>query len=201
MASTKISGLTGVTSAGLAQELLVNDNGTTKKMTIEKVLALIGIYKGVLGSDHTNSSTTGTEAFSIASLPAGTYWFENRYLAHSSSATCGPTFGVNFTGTATTGTTTLMAVTGGGGSSTGNVAVSLASSGLLEGCVKVGFATTAAIQTLTSFATISSAALYIHRGWFVATTSGDFEVWHASELAATLTTLVAGSTITLYRVA
>ena len=103
MADTKISALTAATAAAAANELAINEAGTSKKVTADQLEYLFGIRKTTLASAYSNGSTTGTEVsdLSFTSLTAGTYYVKWMLLMQSIATTTAPKFGVNYTGTVT----------------------------------------------------------------------------------------------------
>lgn len=204
MADTKISALPAASAAAGANELPINEAGTTKKLTLEQIRDLLGIYKAAAASDHAISSTTATEVtdLQIAGLAAGTYVFQFNIIAQSATSTVSPMFGVNFTGTASpivlrlrypgTGTTAISGVADNDGATSGQIEESVA---------KLAFTTTAPNLGATGgVAATGQNILYIIEGVMVVTASGDLELWHGSE-TATSTTLKAGSSVVVTRTA
>src|SRR3990167_3104001 len=107
MADTKISALAAVTAAAGANELAVNEAGTSKKVSVTQLAAYlqtIGLPRIThLGSNYTNATTTGTAitGLTFAGLVAGTYHVTWILLVQSVATTTSPKFGVNYTGTIT----------------------------------------------------------------------------------------------------
>jgi hypothetical protein len=72
MADTKISALTAAASALAADELPVNEAGTTKKVTLTQIMALTGdSVQNVSTSDQTISATTAYVTNSNIAVPVG----------------------------------------------------------------------------------------------------------------------------------
>lgn len=201
MADTKISALTAASAAASANELPINEAGSSKKITLAQVLAWLqtqGLPRvAKLTSDHAISSTTATEVtgLQVASLPVGTHAFEFFILAQSATATVSPMFGINFTGTATgrwhlrtvtTGTTAITGVADDVGANTGQT---------VEGVAQTAFSTSTPNMGFTGgVATTGANILYIIEGVLEVTVAGDLELWHGSE-TATSTTVKAGSCV------
>lgn len=206
MADTKVSALSAVAAAAGAQEIPVNDSGTSKKLTVTQLLTYLQT-KGMnrvwsLGSTHTISSTTATEVTGLgaATLEAGTYEFRFQLIVQSATTTVGIGLGINFTGTAavrtilmtypSTGTTAISGVMDDVGAGTGQT---------MEHNVQTGFTTTAPNMINTAgFATQNANVPVIIEGILVVTVSGDLELWHSSE-TATATSVMAGSSLVVVR--
>lgn len=93
MADTKISALPAVTTPAVTDEFVVNQGGTSKKITRQQ---LLDQERYMLRQDATrNLSNVNTEqalfdaAYDTLTLPVGTYRFEMTILLSSMSATSG----------------------------------------------------------------------------------------------------------------
>jgi hypothetical protein len=204
MADTKVSALTAVSAAAGAQELPCNDAGTSKKVTVTQLKSFINPTTVVaLSSNATaNATTTGVEITGLQAtgIAAGTYIFQYFIRGQSSAAGTGLKFGINFTGTTTfvfanlyqngTGTT---AVTG-----TGDQVNTAAQ--ICEVFGSRSLSTTAPnLGPTLGVDTANADILYTIEGMIQVSTSGDLELWHGSETAAS-TQVMAGSCLFLTKV-
>ncbi len=210
MADTKISALTAVSTAAGANELAVNEAGTSKKVTlsqIETYLQTRGMPRITqLTSQHSIASTTGTEVTGLQqTLEAGTYVFRYHLIIRQATATTdAPQFGVNFTGTASKqnfvlswpdASTALTASTG----IMDNVGIKTA--GFMDAMAHNAFSTTAPnLGTTVGVAATAADHLCWIDGLIVVTASGDLELWRAAEGANASTTEV-GSSLVVIRTA
>ena len=107
MADTKISALAAASAAAAANELAINEAGTSKKLTIAQIVTYLqanGMPRvRQLTSQHSVSSTTATKVTDLdMTLETGTYTFEYYLYERSATITVAPLFGLNFsTGSAT----------------------------------------------------------------------------------------------------
>ena len=209
MADQKVSALTAATVAALANELPINEAGTSKKISITQLVTLLqslGMARVKrLGSQHANSSTTGTEVTDLTmALEAGTYQVQYNLIVRSATATVGPMFGVNFTGTAAVKTfqmqwadasTALTAYTD-DMSDDGTKGL-----GVIAGMNTKAYQTTAPNlgTTVGVKVTASDVGAYI-QGTLIVTVAGNLALWHSSE-TATATSLEVGSSLSVIRVA
>jgi len=207
VADTKTSALSAASAAAGANEIPINEAGTSKKVTVTQIrdyLKTLGLPEIVrLSSDHAISSVTATEVTGLqfTGLVAGTYIFEYFVLAQSATSTVSPMLGINFTGTATarfrmrypgTGTTAISGVADDVGATSGQIEESVA---------QTTFSTTTPNLGATGgVATTGTNILYIIEGVLIVTATGDLEVWHGSE-TATSTTVKTDSCGRLTRVA
>jgi hypothetical protein len=205
MADVKISEFTASTATAIAGiEIPINEAGTSKKITMTQLADLLGFYKAVLASSHAITSTTATEAMSVAIPAAGTYWYEMFVIVESALLTEGVYLGVNYTGTVTaarcrhelwfvsTGTTAGTAIP----DDTGGIAGQD-----VEASHQTAFSTTAPnLQMLGVAAGDVSMPIYI-TGILTATASGDLELWHGCETGGAETRVMAGTAIIVTRVA
>lgn len=215
MADTKISALTAATAAALANELAINEAGTSKKVTLQQVADLMkkrvagatmvaGDYENwlVLAANSGNITGTGfVTVMEVTAVGAGRYWFRCE-LIYQTTAT---TTGINVTATHT-GTTTTWIMRAGipttGGTAATKAAVSVAQAttlGLWE--TEVELTKGAAIGTLSNFAISVNAAntnqIVVIEGSFIVTVSGSFQIQLSAELAALVCTAREGSFLEL----
>jgi hypothetical protein len=198
MADTKISALTAASAAALANEMAVNDAGTTKKVTGTQLNALFGIYKAVLGSAHAISSTTGTEVLQLSLPGAGVYTFDIMVLAQTATTTVAVKLGVNYTGTYTADGTRFFCMAPSSSTTTSTNAVIddvSATAQWMTAIPHLTFTTTAGnLLWATGYTTTGTDIIHYIRGILTATGAGDLELWHGSE-TATSTTVSAGTSI------
>lgn len=155
----------------------------------------------VLGSDHSNSTTTPTKIsdLSVASLPVGTYVAEWFIDYQSGATTTGIRFDVNFTGTLSeiVWNQTWIDV-----SATASTAAADQDEVLSTGGVVGGFASraagTAGRGTTISVDTANADLFMRITALFTVTVAGDLELYHGSEVAAA-STVKAGSALNLRR--
>jgi hypothetical protein len=209
MADTKVSALTAASVAALANELPINEAGTSKKITLTQVQALLqtlGMTRVfALGTTHAISSVTATGVTGLGpcTLEAGTYVYRFTLIVQSATTTVGIGLGVNFTGTAavrtifasypSTGTTATSGVMDDVGAVTGQI---------VEHNVQTAFSTTSPNigPNTAGFATANANVPVTIEGVLVVTVSGDLELWHSSE-TATATSVMAGSSLVVNRTA
>lgn len=121
MADTKISALTAAASVAAANELAINEAGTSKKVTAAQLKTFIGpklISSGAApasGAANTeaapsetwllatadNAVTTVVTVMSVTGLAIGTYLFEYFLVWRSGTTTVGTSWAVDYTGTVT----------------------------------------------------------------------------------------------------
>ena len=202
MAATKISALAAVAAVLAAQEFAVNDAGTSKKANANQIADFLGIIKAALGSDYTNSTTTGTEITALSkTLAAGTYRFEYYLAAQAAATGTGFDFGVNFTGTQTLFTASLQYQDTGTSATTGVADDVVAADGgelIKAGGVNTALSTTAPnLNVITGVAAANTNVFVIVEGIIVVTVSGDLELWAASDVAASQIAVKAGSNVVI----
>jgi hypothetical protein len=204
MADTKISGLPAASAAAAANELVINEAGTSKKLTVAQLQEFLGIHKARLNADHVISSTTGTEVMSVNGLVAGTYCFQMFVIVRSATTTVGPMLGVNFTGT-----TSLRNFWMRWSDATSAITaqahimddVGILTMGYHDSVAHNAFSTTAPnMGTTLGVAATAANILCIIEGMFINSTTGDLELWHSSE-TATSTSVMTGTSIIATRTA
>lgn len=205
MPDTKISALAAASVAAAANEIPINESGTTKKLTVSLLRDFLGEQKFILVNDHSATTVAPTNVAELnAPLVAGTYRFSYWLILQSATSTVGINFAVNYTGTATrivyrltwpdTGVTAALgAVDDTANAATGQIVAHSTS--------RVENTTTATVSTGTAgVATIDVDLLAMIEGIIVVSNSGDLELWHGSE-TATATRVEAGSHLLLSRIA
>ena len=214
MADTKISALAAASAAAAANELAINEAGTSKKLTIAQIVTYLqanGMPRvRQLTSQHSVSSTTATKVTDLdMTLETGTYTFEYYLYERSATITVAPLFGLNFsTGSATRFnwwfqyadlSATLLAAIGTAAhdtsTSTLGFQMAKAEDDMATTTPNMGpFATTNAVQT------INTNILVKITGLIVVATQGNLELWHGSE-TATATSVEVGSSLIVIRTA
>lgn len=113
MADTKISALTAAAAAAGANEIPINEAGTTKKLTVQQIADLLftrinsssgaaGSYKTLqkLSADSADqTSTTPAAVMTTTGVGAGTWHFRYVLLYQTAATTTGIKVQVNHTGT------------------------------------------------------------------------------------------------------
>lgn len=202
MSDTKISALSAVSAVAGANELAVNESGSSKKASVTQVasyLQTVGMHKLThLGSDYTNSTTTGTEVtgLSFNSLVAGTYHVLWILAMQSAATTTSPKFGVNYSGTATLFMAHARYPSAGVSAATGQIEGSVnATTGQVWAYAATVTETTTApdLGPWTGVVTAGENCLIHVEALVVVSDSGDLELWAGSEVGTSTITLKAGS--------
>lgn len=204
MASSTINALTPASAASGSHEFPVNQGGSDVKVNLNQVQSFLGVQKVALGSNATaNSTTTAAKITGLDwALGAGTYNFRYSVRYQSSIVTTGVKFSVNHTGTITAIMANFRYVSTGGAAAT---AAATQAGNTATGNLMEGFSARAKSQAAGSGPTVSvdsanADMLMIIEGMLVVTVSGNMELWHASETAAS-TQVMAGSNLVLEQVA
>jgi len=208
MADTKISALTAASAAAAANEIPINEAGTSKKITLTQVeafLETVGLPRvKALGTTHAISATTATEVTGLGpmTLEAGTYDYRFNLITQSATTTVGIGLGVNFTGTAAVRTILSQYPSSGTAAVSGVFDdVGVGTGQIMEHNVQTAFSTTAPNMLNTAgYANPNANVPFIIKGILVVTVSGDLELWHSSE-TATSTSVMAGSSLIVIRTA
>jgi hypothetical protein len=205
MADTKISALTANATAELTNEIPINDAGTTKKITVGDLQSLLGASKTVLGSAYTNSTTTGTEVTGLSqTLVAGTYRFSYSLICQSAATGTALDYGINYTGTMTTGVFRTSFGTTGTTTATGvaDGTLSTATGNMVEHWSAITESTTAPnMGAHTGVASANENFLVSIDGTIIVSDGGDLELWVASEVASSQVTVGTGSNLLVIRFA
>lgn len=214
MADTKISALSAVTTPATTDEFVVNQGGTSKKVTLAQLSTHLGTLGNNrvkhLGSQHSVSSTTPTKVTGLdLTIEAGTYTFMYTIIERTATITVAPQYNFNFTGTTTKArwwfqyadlSATLLAAIGtvAHDTSTSTLGFQMSQAEDDMATTAVGnmhpFATTNAVQTAATDLMVTI------NGIIVCSTSGDLQLWHGSE-TATATTVEVGSSLVVVRTA
>lgn len=211
MADSKISALSAASVAAVANELAINEAGTSKKISITQLITLLqtlGMPRVLkLASQHSISSTTGTKVTGLDMvLEAGTYVIRYTLIVQQATSTSdAPQFGINFsTGTATVlnfilswadASTALTASTG----IMDNVGIK--SAGFMDAMAHNAFSTTAPnMGTTIGVAATGANILCFIDALLVVTVQGTLELWRAAEGVNASTTEV-GSSLVVIRTA
>lgn len=211
MADAKISALTAASAAAGANELAINEAGTSKKLTVTQLvtyLQTLGMPRVLkLTGQHSISSATATKVTGLdMTLEAGTYTYMYSLLVQQAASTSdGPQFGINFsTGTATVkahgyrffdATSAITAQT----YIIDNVGVK--GFGYISGAASNAYTTTSPDMGTTVGVAATGVNLFvILEGIILVTVQGNLELWRASEGANASTTEV-GSSLVVIRTA
>lgn len=210
MADTKISALSAASVAAIANELAINEAGTSKKISITQLITLLqtlGMSQvKSLTSPYTNSTTTGTlvTGLNFTSLVAGSYYFRWPLLFQTAATTTSVKLGVNYTGTTTVMAATAQFPSAGVTAVTGTWHdANNATTGQVWGYANTRTETTTA-PNLGPWVGVTNANVDHFckvEGIIVVSTGGDLELWAGSEVGASQITLSAGSSGILSRTA
>lgn len=199
MADSKISALTAVTALTGITEYPVNESGVSKKATVNQQHMFNTI---ALSSDATaNATTTAAKISGLdMQLPAGTYIFEYFIRYQSSATTTGVKFSVNHSGTVTAFVANMRYVDASATASTGapKQNMNATTAGVMGSYSARAKSTAADMGPSLSVDTINSDMLMIIEGLMIVTVSGNIELYHASETAAS-TTVKAGTSLRVQR--
>ena len=201
MADTKISALSAASAAALTNEIAINEAGTTKKLTVQQIVDLIGIKTKLLASDFASPGTTMGKATDLDyTLAAGTYWFEYRCIWQTSVGTTAIKLGVNFSGTQTRFVVECTGAEATTAASTGAADQVHAAFGLRSGGSGRAPSTTVSIYGPTAADTINADMLAIIKGVIVVTVSGDLQLYFGSEATGSTQTLESGTSLRITKV-
>ena len=156
----------------------------------------------LLGSDHSNSTTTPTSVSGLISdsLPVGTYNFTYQIRYQSSAATTGVKFDVNFTGTATSvvWNQTYVDTSATAATAVPDQDAVGAAAQVLGAFASRAFGTAGRGVTL-SVDTANADMLTTIYGTFTVSVAGQLDLYHGSE-TANATSAMAGSNLVLQKV-
>jgi len=208
MADTKISALVAASVAAVANELAINEAGTSKKISVTQLvtfLQTLGMPRVTrLKSQHANSTTSGTIVTDLTqTLEVGTFAFDYRLIVRSATATVSPLYGVQFLGTGNP----KMWMQYADASATLLAALNTADN---DSTIALGFAMAQAKDVKSAAApnmghaggvgAINTDIMIQITGIMVVTASGDLQLYHASE-TATATSIEVGSSLIVHRTA
>jgi len=211
MADTKISALSAASAAAGANELAINEAGTSKKITVTQLvtyLQTLGMPRVLkLTGQHSISSTTATKVTGLDMvLEDATYVYKYSLLIQQATSTGdAPQFGINFsTGTAAVKAHGLrfwdatVAVTA-EVHIMDNIGIKAA--GFVSGMVSNAYTTTAPDMGTTIGVAATGANIFCHiEGIIVVTVQGTLELWRGAEGANASTTEI-GSSLVVIRTA
>lgn len=204
MADTKISALSAVSAVDAADEFAVNDAGTSKKATAAQIADFMGVSKKRLASQADSTSTTPAKVTGLdLTTGIGTFIFEYYIRWRTATATTGIRFDVNHSGTVTSFVWQQRWVDV---SATASTAVpdqdAIQAAGHVQGSFGSRAKGTAGRGVLLSADTVNLDMLTIIEGLAVVTVSGDIQLYHGAELAASGTvSVMADSVLRLTKVA
>ena len=203
---TMFSALTAAASAALANELLVNEAGTNKKVTAQQISDLLGVEKKVVTSLYQIASATGTEVTALrAALAVGTYRFQYKLIVRSSAAGTGPGFGLNFSGTQTALVAVLHYQGTGTGTSSGTMDdanTGAGSSQMREGSAARTVTTTSPnMNVITAVGAADVDCFVTIIGVIVVSATGNLELWANAEAGGATIDVRVGSALMLTRMA
>jgi hypothetical protein len=148
-----------------------------------------------------NATTTGVSITGLVqALGVGTYAFKYTIVYQTSVTTTGVKFGVNHTGTAAAFAASMWYVESTTTASTGAASQATAAGNLVGGTSTRTKSTTAPnLGPTTAADTATADMLAIIEGYIKVTVTGNLELWHGSETAAS-TQVMAGSALTVHKV-
>lgn len=215
MADQKISDLPAATAVVDANEFVINEGGTSKKVTAAQIEAYlhtaIAGNTGAAGQRQTTevlssnssdvTSTTPTTVMTITGVGAGTWRVKATLIYQTAATTTGIGIVLNHTGTVTRFVSNWIQLTTGGAAATGigDQATATAGGQLVEGKAE------RVKNTLSSMTvgvdTANADQLVVMDAIIVVTVSGSLELKIATEVAGSAARLMAGSVIELSKVA
>lgn len=207
MSDSTISILPAASVASGANELEINEAGTSKKVSLTQVVTLLqtlGMPRvSLLSSQHAVTGVTGTKVTGLDRvLEAGTYTFKYTLLTQTTATGTAIAVGYNFTGIALVRKAFLYNC----------ASIATAANGIVEdefltttgACFNVFttsvFSTTTPNVVHVSFVTQNVNNLMILDGTIVVTVQGTLELWHGSETAGISTSIEANSSLVVVRV-
>ena len=218
MADTKISALTAATAAAAANELAINEAGTSKKLTVAQIQDYLikraagstmaaGEFISWLVLSANSADITGlvlTTVMEMTGVGVGRYYFRCQLVFQTTATTTGIGVAVNHTGTLTqfnvvnkwvdtlATATTGGVVTSGAGAGTGGVAA-----GNVYGS-HAGRALDTLIGAVNvTVQTVNTDHLMIIEGFFVVSVTGSLQIKLEAELATLVCRAMQGSFLEL----
>jgi len=214
MADSRISDLTAASAAAAANELEINEAGTSKKLTMAQIAAYLmtrvagssgaaGPYKtlqNLTANSADQTSTTPAAVMTTTGVGAGTWHFRYTVIYQTAATTTGIKLNVNHTGTVTQ-FQSLLSISDTSATASTGVGKGIATAAI--GGV-VGSWPERAINT-TTFATvgvtdINADILAVLEGIIVVTATGSLELKLGTEIAASAVRLMADSCLELTKV-
>jgi len=202
MADTKISALTAASAALGADELAVNEAGTSKKVTLTQVKAFVNPDTiAVVGSNQANSTVTPAACTDLAlTVGAGTYLAKYWIVYQTAATTTGIQMYLAHTGTTTRLAATWYTLTT-GTTATSGVAdqATTATAQMMEG--KGQRASNVASGSTQGVDTATADQFAVMEAVIIVTVSGTLNLMFNSEVAASAVTMMTGTTLVLSKVA
>lgn len=178
--------------------------GSSRKIRVDRLSEQI--Y--ALGTDYTNSSTTGTEITGIGPMTvpaAGTYKLSCFLIAQSAATGTGVQFGVNYTGTVTEMANALVFPDSGSAASVGTADGTVTGAGneliVAHGSSLTESTTAPNLSVITGVITANENFWLTIDSLMTVSDTGDIELWGASEVASSQITVQSGSYCGLRRIA
>jgi len=215
MADTKISALPAATAAAGADELAINEAGTSKKLTVDQVaLYLQNNLTGASGAAGLNRTTlclsadsagvtvvTPTTVMTLTGAGVGTWRVKGVLIWKTAATTTGIGISLNHTGTLTQFVSTWWTTTTGTTASTGiaDQIVSTNAGQLVEGKSERVKGTIS--SALAGTDTAGGTQLTVIEAIMIVSVSGDVQLQIGTEVAASAATLMAGSVLEIEKVA
>lgn len=201
MADTKISALPAASAAAAANELGINEAGTSKKLTVAQLQDFLGVSKKVLAADQTSTSTTMAKVTGLdAVCGVGTWTFKYHCLWQTTATGTAVKFGVNHSGTVTRFVVEATGAEATTAASTGAMDQVHAAFGLRSGGSNRAISTTTSIFGPTAADTANADMLCVIQGVIVVSVSGNLELYFGSEATGSTQTIEAGSCLVLTKV-
>ncbi len=149
-----------------------------------------------------NSTTTGVEITNLEqTLEVGTYVFQYFLIGQAAAISTGLKFGINFTGTLTSFRASLRQVGTGTTAVTGSGDDVNTAAQIIEGFTTRSLSTTIPnLGPTLGVATANQDVQLVIEGIIIVSSTGNLELWHGSEVAAS-TQVMAGSSLILTKVA
>lgn len=214
MADTKVSALAAVSAAALADEIPVNESGTSKKLTVQQLADLLfaringnsgaaGPYKTLQklsANSADQTSTTPGVVMTTTGVGVGTWKFKYLLLLQTAATTTGWKLNVNHTGTVTQFHSHQRYVDTSATASTGTAddVTSATTAGVVGGFAESAKGTTSAAAVGVSAA--NTDIMLTLEGMITITVSGDLQLQLGTEVAASAARLIAGSLLELTKI-
>lgn len=219
MADTKVSALTAASAAAGANELPINEAGTSKKLTVQQIADFVqastftrvsgnsgaaGPYKTLqvlTANSADQTSTTPGTVITTTGVGAGTWHFSYSLIFQTAATTTGIKIANNHTGTVTTYIMHSDFVSTGGTAGTGihDAIAAVATSGLHEGHGERVI--NASSKATAGVATAAANQFIVVRGIVVVSATGSLEFKLGTEIAASAVKLMADSCLELTKIA
>lgn len=217
MADTKISALTAASAADAANELAINEAGTSKKLTVAQVaeylVKRIAGNSGAAGAyttwqnltsdsaDQTSSSTPAV-VMTTTGVGAGTWVFRYTLIYQTAATTTGLTIHINHTGTtgqfASTWRQTDTSATA--STAVGATVNTSAAGGVVSGKIESVINTITAAAISAGVVSANTDVMAVMEGLVVVTVSGDLELKIRTEVNTSAVRIMADSCLELMKI-